>query len=462
MCVKIALTMSDKPLKIFFSGIGGSGLSAIACFMADKGHTVSGSDRAFDVSPSHPLKKILTEKEITLFPQDGSGIDSGLDLTVFSTAVDSDRPEAGRARELGIPITSRPEYLTEITSSYHTIAVSGTSGKSTSSGLLAFLMHNLGMSPNFIGGGRVKQFRTPSHPGSSLSGISGDLVIEACESDGTIVNYRPDHSIILNLSLDHNPVRETAEMFKTLIAHTRVNTIINNDDKYLKTVTDNKSSTFSLHSPSDYRAENVRFEPFHTRFTVNRTQFSLSLPGRHNLYNALSCIAMLSELGISLDDVASVLHTFNGIDRRFDIHLNSHGNLVIDDYAHNPHKISALMETMKPLGNAICYIFQPHGFGPTRMMRKEYIEVFTRNLRETDHLVLLPIFYAGGNVSRDISSYDLADEIKNRGKSVEVIQEREEIIKAAGAFRTYAVFGARDESLSDLAEDIARSLSIEE
>jgi UDP-N-acetylmuramate--alanine ligase len=153
-----------------------------------------------------------------------------------------------------------------------------------------------------------------------------------------------------------------------------------------------------------------------------------------------------------------VLPEFQGIERRFDVHLNERGYLVIDDYAHNPHKIAALMATVRRSREKVCFIFQPHGFGPTRQMRTEYVQTFIDNLRESDHLVLLPIFYAGGDVRKDISSHDLAAEIRAKGKSVEVIEERTDIINRSGEYETYVIFGARDDSLSDFAGAVAAAL----
>ncbi len=450
--------MHNKTYKIFFSGIAGSGVSAIAAFMADKGHIVAGSDRAFDMDPGHPLKKTFLAGGITIAPQDGSGLDETFDFAVFSTAVESGRPEVIKAAKLGIPVKTRPDFLAEITGSFSTIAVSGTSGKSTASGLLAFLMSRLDLHPNFIGGGRVKDFKTPANPGNSLAGTSDYLIIEACESDGSIVNYRPHYSIILNLALDHHAIDTTADMFKTLIGHTKGKVIINADDSNLSAITTGDFITFSLQRPSDFRADNVMYKQFSTDFSLQGMQFTLSLPGKYNLYNALSCIAFLSELGTPLKDMSAVLPAFRGIDRRFDIHLNNGKSLVIDDYAHNPHKISSLMETVRPLGTNVCYIFQPHGFSPTRMMKKEYIQAFTENLRETDHLILLPIYYVGGTASKDISSHDLADEIKAKGKSAEVIETRNDVLNKTGAHDVYVVFGARDETLSAFATEIAESV----
>jgi UDP-N-acetylmuramate--alanine ligase len=449
-------------LKIFFSGIGGSGMSAIASFMADRGHVVVGSDRLFDSNPAHPICKVLKAKGMKIVPQNGSWIDTSLDFAVFSTAVEDNQPEVIKAKELGITTKTRPQYLSEIVSEFRTVAVTGTSGKSTISGMLAFLMDKLGLEPNFIGGGRVKQFKTASNPGNSLVGGSDFLIVEACESDGSIIHYHPFHSIIANLSLDHNLITKTAEMFETLSRNTKEIVIISGDDKNLNHCHFDKPISFSIDTQSQYQAKAIEYQPFKTIFKLHDVNFKLSLPGKYNLYNALSCIALLSEIGISLKDVAEVLPAFSGLDRRFDIYLNNGKNLVIDDYAHNPHKISCLMESIKKIRHEVCYIFQPHGFGPTRFMRQGYIEAFIKNLREEDHLILLPIYYAGGTSLKNISSEDLLDEIKAADKSAEVLYKRSLLFNRLKEWATYVIFGARDESLSEFAREIALRLKSHE
>jgi UDP-N-acetylmuramate--alanine ligase len=451
--------MLNRSLKIFFSGIAGSGVSAIACFMADRGHRVTGSDRSFDSNPVTPLCEILKSKGITIVTQDGKAIDRSFDFVVFSTAVEHDMPEFIKAASLRIPVKTRPEYLAELSSKFETIAVAGTSGKSTAAGMLAFLMNRLGLKPNFIGGGRVKQFKTKTHPGNSFAGDGNILVIEACESDGTITRYKPEHLILLNLQFDHNAIDFTADMFKTIMNNTEGMILINADDRNLNLISPKTAITFSIDTPSKYRATDISLKPFSTDFSLDSIRFTLSLAGKYNLYNALSCIAILSETGIPLNTVAGILHEFQGIERRFDVHLNNEKYLVIDDYAHNPHKISSLIQAMKNVRKGICYIFQPHGYGPTRMMKKEYIDAFALNLDDSDHLILLPIFYAGGTARRDISSQDLADGMIDKGKSAEVIEERETILKMLHKWNTYVIFGARDDTLSSFARKIAGSLT---
>ena len=426
--------------------------------MADTGHAVSGSDRLFDAQPGHPVKLRLQANGISVFPQNGRGIDRSFDLAVFSTAVERSNPDYLTAESAGVQVKTRPEYLARIVSAYRTIAVAGTSGKSTTSGLLAFLMQRLGLSPNFIGGGRVKQFRTEKNPGNYVTGGSEYLVIEACESDGTIINYEPQRTIILNLDLDHHPVEETARMFEVLAAKTSGTVHLNADDTDLVACDIKDALTFSIDSASGCRAEEIRYYPFRTSFRVHGQEFQLSLPGRHNLYNALSCISVLSVLGASLKEIAEVLPEFSGIERRFDIHLNDDRRVVIDDYAHNPHKIRSMMRTMQQIRDRICYLFQPHGFGPTRLMKDGYIAAFTEELRAADRLVLLPIYYAGGTAAKDISSEDIAGPVRTAGKQAAAVHDRKEIFSLLQEFDAYVVFGARDDSLSDLAEEIAKSM----
>jgi UDP-N-acetylmuramate--alanine ligase len=445
-------------LKIFFSGIGGSGLSAIAGFVADQRHSVTGSDRLFDGNPEHPLCKHLKANGISIVPQDGNSIDGSLDLAVFSTAVEKNNPDFSRAEKLGIPVKTRPEYLAGIISHYRTIAVAGTSGKSTIASMLAFSMQKLGMEPNFIGGGSAKQFKTSRNAGNYISADSDILIVEACESDGTIVKYMPSYSIISNLDLDHHAIEETAPMFERLSVNTSEFVITGSDDRNLASCNIKNTIGFSIDKNSKYQAKDVEYHFFQTLFKVNAQKFEIHLPGKHNLYNALACIAFLEEIGVPGKNISSALAEFSGLERRFDIHLNNGKNMVIDDYAHNPHKISNLMQTVQKISNKVCYIFQPHGYGPARLLKNGYIEVFVKNLRDSDHLVLLPIYYAGGKTSKDIASNDIADEVRSSGKSVEVIENRTKVIEKVGIWDTYVVFGARDDSLSDFAKMIAERL----
>lgn len=445
-------------MKIFFSGIGGSGVSALASFMADQGHEVYGSDRSFDLDQHHPAYAPLTAKGVKIVPQDGSGIQPGLDLVVFSTAVEKDLPEPRRCAELGLKTQTRPEFLAGLVSSHETFAVAGTSGKSTTSGILAYLLRELGKDPSFVGGGRVSQFKDKGNLGNAVAGKSRLLVVEACESDGSIVTYKPAITLLLNLDFDHHSVEKTAEMFRILCANTSRRVIVNADDAHLRDLNLPGAATFGVERACDYRAEAIDLKPLSSEFTLRGTRFRTSLPGLYNVYNALASLATLAEFGIPLANCVEPLASFRGIDRRFDVYLNEpRGSFVMDDYAHNPHKIASMMEMTRQIRDSITYVFQPHGFAPTRMMKLEYIDAIARNLRDTDRAVILPIFYVGGTVAKDISSEDLAAGIRRAGKAA-LAGTREEVLQNAKAGESYVVFGARDESLSGFAEAVAQAV----
>ena len=453
--------MSKEKEFVFLSGIGGSGMSAIACLCLDRGMGVKGSDRAFDQSPDHPIAKALKTRGVELVPQDGSHPVLEDSLMVASAAVEDDRPEILTAKRLGLPIISRGEYLAELTREYRTLAVAGTSGKSTTSAMLAYVMGKLGLDPSFIGGGKLEQFKAEDNPGNYRKGESDILVVEACESDGHLAKYHAEHSIILNIGLDHMGLESTLGLFSALINNTSGSVIINGDDEGLtKTLTNDRTLSFSIKDTSaDFLSEDVLLFPLGSRFVVNGTLFELQIPGVHNVYNALATIAALSLYGVTTKDIAPMIKGFRGIERRFDIHLNelgSGGPLVVDDYAHNPHKISFLMRSMKEIAPRVCYIFQPHGYGPTRLMRDEYVRVFKEFLRPGDKLVMLPIYFAGGTVSKDISSADLAIEV---GLAAWAPESREQALDELPAgYGAYVVFGARDDTLSELASRMATKL----
>ncbi len=447
---------------IFLSGIGGSGMSALACLCADNGMRVAGSDRAFDMDPDHPMARTLVNRNIRIVPQDGSHPLMDDSLMVMSAAVEDDRPEVLRAKELCIPIMSRGEYLAETTAGFRTLAVAGTSGKSTTSGMLSYAMGSLGLDPSFIGGGRLGQFRAPDNPGNYRKGESGILVVEACESDGHLPLYHAEHSIIMNISLDHLGVERTLELFGALMENTSGKVVLNLDDPGLASLLTDRTIGFSIDARSEFRATDIELHPLGSGFLVQDTPVELRLPGVHNIYNALACLAALSLYGIAPKQAARSLGEFRGIERRFEVHLDElamGGALVIDDYAHNPHKISFLMRCMRDIAPEVTYIFQPHGFGPTRLMRDEYVRVFRELLRPGDRLIVLPIYFAGGTVSQDISSSMLAKDVGGKTWAPDSRLKMLEELEAVGG--AYVVFGARDDTLSVLASDIAKLVSNE-
>ena len=435
-------------------------MSALALLDASHGHEVFGSDRAFAPGASHPALAALKASGISIVEQDGSGIHKGLDLAVFSTAVEDDTAEAIRARELGVMTQSRPERLAEMVSVMQTVAVTGTSGKSTTAGMLALAMHRLGMEPTLISGGMVKDLASPTNPGNFLPGGSGRLVVEACESDGSIAGLHPEHTIVLNLALDHMGLQQTASMFRTLADNTSEGKVlINADDHNLVAAGLKADLAFSVNKPSEFRAESLSLGPLSSEFSISGQKFRLRVPGLYNVYNAVASAAMLSVLDVPLAEAARALESFSGIRRRFDVHLNDSGKVVVDDYAHNPHKIAAMMASAARLAPGVCYVFQPHGYEPTRLMMDGYIKAFSDGLRDGDRLIVLPIYYAGGTAQKDVSSEDIARGVREHGGKAEAAPDRDEALRTLSDCRAVVVMGARDETLSGFAAKVASAMA---
>jgi len=427
-------------------------MSALALFAAARGHAVSGSDRGFDRAPDTPLARLLREAGIRITAQDGSGITPDLDAVVFTNAVEDRHPEKLRAAGLGLPVLSRADFLAEQMAAHRrSIAVAGTSGKSTTAGLLAFVMRELGLDPAFLGGGRVGQLRSAVNPGNVLPGASDLLVAETCESDEGITRYPSRLAVVLNLSLDHQGPAETKRRFQCLADNAGEALIVNGDDPGLADLRHRSVVRFGFSAGLDFRAEKVVLDFPGSRFEVQGVPFRLRLPGRHNVLNALAAISILRLLDVPLAGLPGPFGEFRGVERRFEVHRNRDGRLVVDDYAHNPDKIAALLATVAGARRRVLYVFQPHGFGPTRLLREAYVEVFRKGLRREDLLLILPIYYSGGTVARDVSSADIVEPLRRAGKPAALAPDRLRVIEEARRFETVIIFGARDETLRELA-----------
>ncbi len=455
--------------KIFFSGIGGSGMSALAQILAGQGKTVSGSDRNHDRGGNPELFAKLEAQGILLFPQDGSGISPGLDAVIVSAAVEPDTPDYAAASRLGIPVAVRPELLQAIVNSHRGVCFSGTSGKSTASGLAAWVLTELGFSPNFLGGAAPVNFIGGGTTGNCLAGTSELCVAETDESDGTVAGYTPEVGVVLNIDRDHHELDKLLAMFTSFCRQT-TGTLVLADDCPNTAKLDLSGCSARIvrfgidNGDSDYRAENIVPGPLSTSFTVSGIAMESPLPGRYNVYNVLAALAACEAVGMERKEFARVLPDFKGIERRFQLVGERGGVKVIDDFAHNPAKIEAVLSAFGPwkeLGRLIV-IFQPHGYGPTRFFRRELAEIFSRCLGKHDILIMPEIYYAGGTASKDISSRDITDEISGNGRDARYFKNREQIVPVAAAEASpgdvILVLGARDNSLTDFAHVILASL----
>jgi UDP-N-acetylmuramate--alanine ligase len=442
------------------AGLGGAGMSALAQFQVMTGGRVSGSDRAFDRGERAGLRAQLERLGIAVLPQDGSGLGSDCSALVVSTAVEETVPDVVAARAHNVPIIHRSELLAHVVARYRSIAVTGTSGKSTVAAMVFAILNGAGRDPSVITGGDLPELQAQGLPGNAYAGSSDLLVVEADESDGTLTRYAPAIGVILNLQRDHKEMSEVAAMFATLRARVREALVVGDADN-LDQFADG-AFRFGLSARADLRGEEVELGPASSRFRVGDTIFELPVPGAHNVANALAAIAVCRVLGVGLEEMVAPLAGFTGIGRRFQTIGQTRGVEVIDDFAHNAEKIAAAIRTAKLRAKRVLAIYQPHGYGPTRFLRRDFVTTFSRELGPDDRLWMLEVFYAGGTATRDFSAADIVAEIEARGTCAEFAASRERLVariaEAARPGDLVLVMGARDPSLSELARAILAAL----
>ena len=447
-------------MSFFFCGIGGSGMSALAQYLEHCGECVLGSDRGFDRGQSLALQNKLKSQGITLCPQDGSGIDSET-ILVVSTAIEDSIPDVKQAKELGRPIIHRAKVLADYFNLQAGIAVAGTSGKSSTTALVGHVLHELGLSPTVINGAIMPGFVTEKLVGNCLLGNSELMVVEADESDGSLVNYRPQIGVITNISKDHMTLEELYELFSKFAAHSQ-RLILNLDCELIQNVkipSTKEVFTFSTTDPTaNLYVESIEKTTKGVAFSINQTTFELPMVGLHNVENALVAISVALILGHRLNELVPALASFKGIDRRMQWIGESRGVRVIDDFAHNPDKIRAVLQAVKQENGRTIVFFQPHGFKPVKFLKNEFIESFHQNTTADDIIIMSEIFYAGGSADRSISSRVLTDELVRLGRNAIYCELRSEVASQISALAkpgdTVLLLGARDPSLKAFAREV--------
>src|SRR5262245_1272837 len=442
--------------RFHYAGLGGAGMSALAQFQVMTGGAASGSDRAFDRGERAEMRAQLERLGIEVMPQDGSGIGSDCAALIVSTAVEDQVPDVAAARAANIPIVHRSELLAYFVGDHRSIAVTGTSGKSTVAAMIFAVLSGAGRDPSIITGADLPELQEQGLPGNAFAGRSDLLVVEADESDGSLVRYAPSIGVILNLQRDHKEIEDVAAMFAILRAKAREGLIVG-DAENLDAFAGG-ALRFGLSERADVRGEDVALGPDSSRFRVGDVVFELPVPGAHNVVNALAAIATAGVLGVPLAEMAAPLRAFRGIGRRFQTVGKVHGVEIIDDFAHNAEKIAAAIRTAKLRANRVLAIYQPHGYGPTRFLRRDFVTTFARELGAQDRLWMLEVFYAGGTATRDFSAADIVAEIGARGIAAEFAPSREWLVQRiageAKAGDLVLVMGARDPSLTALARAI--------
>ncbi|HEY3639173.1 MAG TPA: Mur ligase family protein [Rhizomicrobium sp.] len=459
----------------FFCGIGGSGMLPLALIVQARGARVAGSDRSLDQGRMAQKFDFLRERGVTLFPQDGSGIRSAAQTLVVSTAVEGTVPDVVATRRIGAKIVTRAELLAELFNAAPTpIGVGGTSGKSTTTGMLGWILEQAGRNPTIMNGAVMKNFVTPTVPFSSaVVGDGEEFVSEVDESDGSIARYQPRIGVVTNIAFDHKSLDELRALFGSFVARSRI-AILNLDNPETATLAartpHEKLMAFSLEDETaDIFATALRrqgegsvFE-LHERDSDARAEVMLPVPGRHNVQNALAAIAAARAAGVPLAEAARALESFAGLRRRFEIVGSAEGITIIDDFGHNPDKISATLATAHETEGRLLLLFQPHGFGPLKLMKNELIEAFSRNMHADDMLFMPDPVYFGGTTDRSVSSRDITDGIKASGRSARAIAERADcgtaLLAEARAGDRIIIMGARDDTLSAFATGLLREVA---
>jgi UDP-N-acetylmuramate--alanine ligase len=460
----------------FFVGIGGSGMLPLAQIVRARGAQVAGSDRSRDQGRTPEKFAALEREGVALHPQDGSGIVSAQQVVVASAAVEDSVPEIARANALGCLRLTRAQLNSILfNTSGAGIAVAGTSGKSTVTGMLGWILHQAGRDPTIMNGAVMKNFVAPERPfASAVAGGRSIYVSEVDESDGSIALYRPAVGVLLNVSLDHMGMEELRALFVDYLRRSRI-AVVNADDAEALALLRHagEAMTFGIEQPlaqigvvpgSIAEAPTRQAALVIDRHDESEHPLRLALPGRHNLSNALAAIAGAAAAGVPVARAVDYLAGFAGLARRFDILGTSpSGVTVIDDFGHNPEKCAATLRTLKAHPGRVLAFFQPHGYGPLRQMGAELAETFARELGPQDRVILCDPVYFGGTTDRSAGSERIVALIARAGGRAEHVPLREDagrrLVELAAPGDRIVIMGARDDTLSAFAAAVLAALN---
>jgi UDP-N-acetylmuramate--alanine ligase len=465
--------MTDSQ-RYFLCGIGGSGMLPLALILSARGHRVDGSDRMLDQGRTPQKFEFLRARGIGLHPQDGSGVTSAGQIVVTSAAVEDTVPDVRAAKRIGAMMTTRAEQLAALFNAAPCgIAVGGTSGKSTTTGMIGWILTRAGQGPTIVNGAVMRNFVTDAMPfAGAVAGHGGAFVAEVDESDGSIALFRPRIAVLTNVALDHKPLAELRQLFMGFVDGAAT-VVVNADNAEAAALTvglaQERVISFGIeNAAAELRAEALVPAPDGIAFRVNErsngsiAQVRLRVPGRHNVANALAALAAARASGVPLAEAAAALPGFAGLRRRLEVVGAANGVTVIDDFAHNPDKIQATLGTLHTFPGRLLVMFQPHGFGPLKLMKEVLIDTFEAHLDARDVLIMPDPVYYGGSVERSVSSSDIVDGVRRRGRQALALADRgacgDALLDLARPGDRILVMGARDDTLTEFAADLVDRL----
>jgi UDP-N-acetylmuramate--alanine ligase len=455
----------DSPY--FFCGIGGSGMLPLALILRARGVEVSGSDRALDQGRTPEKFAFLQSRGITLYRQDGSGVTRADQIVVASAAIEDTVPDVAAARRVGARLVTRAELLAQLFNAAKTgIGVAGTSGKSTTTGMIGWILYRAGLDPTVMNGAVMKNFIATEIPFASALAGKGDIFVsEVDESDGSIALYNPKIAVVNNIALDHKTMDELRTLFADFAARAPI-AVLNLDNgetaslargaKGGKVVTygfGDRNAHFSAHALAP-APDGIAFT-LHERDSGTDMRVKLAVPGRHNVANALAALAAARAVGVTLVKAVAALQQFSGVKRRLELVGQAGGITIIDDFAHNPDKIAATLDTLHDFPGRLLILFQPHGFSPLGKMKNEFIACFADKLGNEDILIMSDPAYFGGTTDRSVTSQDIVAGVTAHGRKAFAPGERaasgEKLLNLAQPGDRVVVMGARDDTLSTFA-----------
>jgi UDP-N-acetylmuramate--alanine ligase len=425
-------------------GVAGVGMNALAQALSGGGWRVSGSDRYQDQGQDLEVIRKLKEAGIQFYAQDGRGVQADTGAVVVSTAIEPDNADIVAAQRLNIPVRHRAEMLAELVAGKEVVAIAGTSGKTTVTGMVGWLLEQLGADPTVVNGGALVNWADARRIGNVRIGQSRLCVIEADESDRSLLRFSPDWALITNISADHFNLEETDRLFAQFKSQVRRECLVG----------------WAPGMPWQGLVPQLNKQG--ARFMYAGLDFELPMLGAHNAENALQAAILCQRMGFDLKPIRDALSRFQGIQRRLEKIGEAAGVTVLDEYAHNPAKIAAAWRAVAPHYGRVLAFWRPHGYRPLSLMFDDLVDTFAGLCRPEDRLYLMPVYYAGGTVSKQRDSDELVAALRERGVPAAWMTDYDvlmaEVMTQARAGDVVLGMGARDPGIPRFARELVANL----
>lgn len=435
--------------KIHFIGIGGIGMSAIARILNCRGHEVTGSDEK-----DSSIIRDMQREGIRCFIGHKESNVGDCDIAVYSSCIKENNAELAKARRRGIAVMHRAEMLREVINGKKNIAITGTHGKTTTTALTALIFKEAGMEPQAAIGGEALNFHS-----NALCGKGDYFIIEADESDGSFLRFNPDFTVMLNIDREHLDYFGTLDNAINIYRRFAENTgeggtvYYNADDRYISDLLKDyhgRKVSFGVLSDSDVKAADVEQRGLAVYFRciikgeTMPGEIVFPMPGCHNATNALAAIAVAYDAGIDFKKIKDAIRSYKGTKRRFQIMNTSGGAMLVEDYAHHPTEIEAVLAACGPLKKNRIVVFQPHRYTRTKDLFREFVDCF----KSAEHLILTDIYAASENAIKGVSTEELCRRMKQNGvKNVEYMKKdaiSKRLKEMAGKDDIVLILGAGD------------------